>query len=457
MESLASSRNAGSASRREFLGGALCAGAFFAAGTGSATGADAPSNRVRLAIAGVREKCRGIWLVKAATVLPGVEVAVVCDVDSRAMDFAAEEVFRRTGKRPRKEKDLRKILEDPEIDGLVAAIPDHWHAASAWMAMEAGKAIYVEKPCSFCGAEGQVLLRVQKRTGMVFQMGSQRRSSKCYRDAIERMRELIGEPKFARCWYTNNRKGIGRGKAVPVPEWLDWDLWQGPAPRRPFRDNVTPYGWHWHRHWGTGEMGNNSPHYLDVARWALGVGNATRTVSGGGRLFRGDDDWAWPDSQNSTFEFEGGKYITYDCLSAVKWRPIEGIGTGCLVFGEGGAIFFHPASRVFHYDTAGKKVAEWSDPFASDWIQSTTGASEMDLLHLGNFVDAIRAKDPSKCVAPAYEGVASSVMAHTANMAYFTGETVRLDGKTGELLTKTPEAAALWNREYEKGWEPPKA
>ena len=322
MKSLAS-KNTVSASRRECLGGALCAGAFFAAGTGSAIGADAPSNRVRLAIAGLREKGRGVWLLKAAAVLPGVEVAVVCDVDSRAMDFAAEEIFRRTGKRPRKEKDLRKILEDPEIDGLVAAIPDHWHAASAWMAMEAGKAIYVEKPCSFCGAEGQVLLRVQKRTGMELQMGS--------------------------------------------------------------------------------------------------------------------------------------KYITYDCLSAVKWRPIEGIGTGCLVFGEGGAVFFHPSSRVFHYDTAGKKVAEWSDPFASEWVQSSTGASEMDLLHLGNFVDAIRAKDPSMCVAPIYEGVASTVMAHAANMAYFTGETVRLDGKTGELLTKTPEAEALWNREYEKGWEPPKA
>ena len=445
------------ATRREFVGNALFAGAFFAAGTGCAIGAGAPSNRVRLAIVGVREKGRGVWLLRAAPLIPGVEVAVVCDVDSRAMDFAAEEIFRRTGKRPRKEKDLRRILEDPEIDGIVSEIPDHWHAASAWLAMEAGKAVYVEKPCSFCGAEGQTLLRVQKRTGMVFQMGSQRRASKCYREAIGRIRELIGEPKFARCWYTRNRTGIGRGKEVPVPEWLDWDLWQGPAPRRPFRDNVTPYGWHWYRHWGTGEMGNNAPHYLDVARWALGVRNATRTVSGGGRLFRGDDDWAWPDSQNSTFEFDGGKYITYDCQSTVNWRPIEGIGTGCMVFGDGGALMFHPSSRVFQYDEKGKQVAEWADPFAADWVQTSTGASEMDILHLGNFVDAIRAKDPSMCFAPVDEGVPSTVMAHTANMAYFTGETIRLDGATGELVTRTPEALALWNREYEKGWEPPKA
>ena len=448
----------GVATRRGFIGGAAASGAFFIAGAGRAFGADAPSNRVRLAVAGVREKGRGIWMLRAATALPGVEVPVVCDVDSRALDFAAEEVFKRTGKMPRKEKDLRKVVEDPEIDGVVAEIPDHWHAASAWMAMEAGKAIYVEKPCTFCGEEGEILKRVQKRTGMVFQMGSQRRSSKCYRDAIARMREMVGEPKFARCWYTSRRKGIGRGVQTAVPDWLDWDIWQGPAPRRPYTDNVIPYMWHWHRHWGTGEMGNNGPHYIDVARWALGVGNATRIVSGGGRLFHEpDDDWAWPDCQNTTFEFEGGKYVTFDCLSSQKCRPIEGIGTGCLVFGSDGAVLFHPASRVIQYDANGTKVAEWADTYAEEWIQTTTGASEMDLAHLSNFVDAMRAHDPSKCFAPVDEGVATTVLSHAANIAYFTGETVRLDGKTGELLTRTPEAMKMWCREYEKGWEPPKA
>jgi predicted dehydrogenase len=153
-------------------------------------------------------------------------------------------------------------------------------------------------------------------------MGNQRRSSLVYQNVIKEIRGgIIGEPRFARCWYATQRGPIGKGKDTAVPEWLDWDLWQGPAPRRPFRDNLVPYTWHWFHHWGTGECGNNATHYVDVARWALNVTFPSRVTSAGGRLFHDGDDWEWFDTQAATFEFHG-RALTDDRPSHVmNLRP----------------------------------------------------------------------------------------------------------------------------------------
>ena len=151
-------------------------------------GADAPSNRVRLCFAGVREKGRGEGPMRYAAAMPGLEVAYVCDVDSRARDWAADRVCGITGKSPRKEVDIRRVLEMKDVDAVFAEVPDHWHAPMAWMTMEAGKDIYCEKPCTFTPSEGDILVDVQRKTGRVFQMGNQRRSSVAYRPAVEALR-----------------------------------------------------------------------------------------------------------------------------------------------------------------------------------------------------------------------------------------------------------------------------
>ena len=220
--------------RKEFI--LSGAGAFFIASAGKAFGADAPSNRVRLALVGCREKGRGAAVVQRALQVPGVEIAYVCDVDSRAMDYAADLIEKKSNgaSRPKKEKDLRKILADKSVDGILSETPDHFHAWSAVMAMRAGKAVYVEKPCcAFCPREGEIILDTWRKTGMVFQQGSQRRSSVPFRIAAELVRkgELIGKPTWGKTWYMTHRAPIGKGQPVAVPEWLDWDLWQGPAPR----------------------------------------------------------------------------------------------------------------------------------------------------------------------------------------------------------------------------------
>ena len=238
--------------RRDFIRAG--AGAFFVAAAGSTFGAGAPSNRVRLAIVGCHAKGRGFSVMRNALKVPGVEIACVCDVDRRARESAADYVLKATGRKPVMEKDLRKVLEFGDLDGIISETPDHFHAYSAVMAMKAGKAVYVEKPCCFCPEEGQILMRVAKETGAVLQVGSQRRASVTYRAAFDYLRETnaIGELRWAKAWYLANRESIGKGRKTAVPEWLDWDLWQGPAPREEFRDNIVHYNWHWGlRRWAT--------------------------------------------------------------------------------------------------------------------------------------------------------------------------------------------------------------
>ena len=438
--------------RRDFI--KTGAGAFFIAASGQAWGAGAPSNRLRLGIMGCRKECRGVWLMRAGEAMKDAEIAAVCETDRRGLDFAANEVKEKTGKMPKKTTDMRTLLDDPEIDAILCEVPDHWHAPAAWMAMNAGKHIYVEKPCTLNGEEAQILMATQKKTGKVFQMGSQRRASKVYQRWIKAFPSLIGEAKFARCWYTSRRGPGPEMKPGAVPEWLDWDVWQGPTPHQEFVTGLAPYGWHWTRKWGTGEMGNNSPHFLDIARWALGVGFATETVSLGAKLYHTDANWQWPDTQSAIYKFANGKTVTFDCYCNANWKNPEGIGTGAVVNCEHGAIFFHPKDAVYVYDEKGRQIAEEADPSCDEWIQSTTGASYLDTNHLTNFCDAIRRNDPDFCFSPVVTGCASTMMAHTANMAADTGLKIRLDGETGKLLNAETEAKKLWSREYEKGWEP---
>ena len=441
--------------RRDFIKAG--AGAFFIASAGKAIGAGAPSNRVRLGIMGCRKECRGVWLMRAGVAMKDAEIAAVCETDRRGLDFAAEEVKEKTGKMPMKCTDMRKMLEDPTIDGILCEVPDHWHAPAAWMAMNAGKAIYVEKPCTMNGEECQILMDVQKRTGQVFQMGSQRRSSPTYRRWIPALPKLLGEPKFARCWYTSRRGAGPKRGFVQTPDWLDWESWQGPTPHQGFEEGLVHYGWHWTRKWGTGEMGNNSPHFLDIARWALGVDFATETVSLGAKLWHGDKGWEWPDTQHTAYKFADGKTISMECYCNANFLNPQEIGTGAVVYYENGAVLFHPKDAIYIYDNRGRKIAEEADPSCDEWIQSTTGASYLDTNHLTNFVEAIRRKDPSHCFSPVVTGCASTLMAHTGNMAADTGEKILVDAKTGKLLNKSAAVRKLWSREYEKGWEPKKA
>lgn len=438
--------------RRGFVQ-AAAAGLTVLGGRNALFGQSAPSNTVRVAVMGCHGKGRGFSLLKTLASVPGVEVVTVCDVDARARDEAAAAILKQTQREPKKEKDIRKVLEDKSVDGVLCAAPDHWHATAALMTMKAGKAIYVEKPCSFNAREGEILVEAQAKYGSVFQMGNQRRSSSLYHTVIKEIRGgVIGEPRFARCWYAAQRKPIGKGNKVAAPEWLDWNLWQGPAPRREYQDNVVHYLWHWFHHWGTGECGNNAPHYVDVARWALGVKFPSRVTSGGGRFFYEGDDWEWFDTQSSTFEFPERKFLTWEGLSSVSGRPYEGASTGCMIYGLKGSVLFTPKNVCTLYDTGGKTVREWtSKDVATDATSLTNPSGNLDLAHLGKWAECVRNKDVNTA-SPALEAHTSILLMHLANIAQRTGETVKTDPVTGKLAAGSP-GKELWEREYEKGWE----
>ena len=317
----------------------------------------------------------------------------------------------------------------------------------------------MEKPCAFCPREGEIILDTWKKTGKVFQMGSQRRASTSYREAAAAILNegAIGETKWGKCWYMTKRKPIGKGQKVVVPEWLDWDLWQGPAPRQAYQDNVVHYNWHWFRNWGTGESGNNSVHFVDVARWCLGVDYPNRVTSAGGKFWiPSDDDWAWPDTQNITWNFPGSKFITWEGLSCTNMKPFMNVSTGAMIYGTTGSAFFAPGGSVEFFDLKGKTTRKWDStgkaaPLTNTDDRSGGGWTDTTKEHLANFVDCIRASTPEKAYSNADVGVKSTFLALTGNVSQLCGRPIDVDPQTGRLLT--PEGAEFWSREYEKGWE----
>jgi predicted dehydrogenase len=352
------------------------------------------------------------------------------------------------GSKPRSEKDIRKVLESSDVDLLVIAAPDHWHAPATIMALQAGKHVYVEKPCGHNAREGEWLVAAQEKYGKVVQMGNQQRSGVFADTAIEDIKNgLIGEPYHAKCWYANKRTSIGHGKAAAVPDELDYQLWQGPAPRENYRDNIIHYNWHWFKNWGTGEICNNGTHALDIARWLLEVDYPTKVTSAGGR-YHVDDDWEFPDTQNTAFEFGDRKSISWESVSR-NGMPSYGQMTGTLIQGtKGNMIVNTNGYRLF--DESGKTVKELLSDSELD-TGDLVGINKLTHHHAANTLDAIR--KGTALTSPIAEGHKSVLLCHLGNISQQVGRTLHIDPVNGHIQDD-PEATALWGREYAEGWEP---
>ncbi len=273
-----------------------------------------PNDKITAAVIGTNG--RGLAHIGCLGSLPGVEITHICDVDDRAIAKGIKEVAKKQPATPKGIKDFRKVLEDSSVDVVTIATPDHWHTPMAILAMAAGKHVYVEKPCSQNPYEGELLLQAVNKYQRVVQMGAQRRSSVQMRQIIPEIHAgLIGKTYFGKGWYVNNRVSIGHGKPAPVPEWLDYELWQGPAPRRPYIDNLIHYNWHWRWLYGTGEALNNGTHEIDVCRWAMDVNWPKRVSSNGGR-YAFQDDWETPDTQTISWDFAEGKTKRWEVRSS---------------------------------------------------------------------------------------------------------------------------------------------
>ncbi|WP_262245949.1 Gfo/Idh/MocA family protein [Parapedobacter soli] len=419
--------------------------AFSARGYANIMGAN---ERIRVAVMGVN--ARGLALANNFSLQPNCEIAYICDVDSRAADKCAKQVEDKQGNRPKIEEDIRKLLEKKDFDALVVATPDHWHAPAAILASQAGKHVYLEKPASHNPHEGELLVAAQQKYGNVIQMGNQRRSWPNVAQAIHELHNgIIGRTYFAKTWYTNNRASIGVGKAGPVPSWLNYDLWQGPAPRRAFKDNVIHYNWHWFWHWGTGEALNNGTHMVDLARWGLQVDYPTKVTSTGGR-YRYQDDWETPDTQVINLEFADKSMITWEGRSC-NGIPIEGSSVGVIFYGENGALQIDGGNAYKVYDLKGKLVKEVKNDLAIDARNLTSPSQALDAIHIQNFFDVI--KNGGQLASDIKSGHISTLLVQLGNIAQRNGGMLETDPSNGHILHNR-KAMRLWRREYERGWEP---
>ena len=374
-------------------------------------------------------------------------ISHICDVDSNILKKFAGAVRREMGEPATEEKDFRKILELKDVDAITIATPDHWHTPMAIAALQAGKHVYVEKPCSHNPAEGAMLVEAQQKYGKLVQMGTQQRSSPHTIEIVEKIQGgAIGRPYLAKAWYSNVRKSIGTGKEVPVPEQLDWDLWQGPAPRRPYKDNVQPYNWHWFRIYGTGETLNNGTHEVDVCRWALGVDYPTRVTASGGR-YQFKDDWQFYDTLVTSFEYED-KMLSWEGKSC-QGMKYYGRDRGSAIMGTTGTVVVDRDGYEI-YDLKGNRTKEFKagNPTSS---ADLIGADSMTDAHFANFVAGIRKGE--KLNAPVSVGNVAVTMLQLSNIAWEVNRELHLDTKDGKIQGDA-EAMKMWGREYEHGWAP---
>ncbi len=419
--------------RRGFIGVGMSAAAATAVWgpnllLGQAKGAN---SRLRVGVMGLS---RGKGHIKAYGDVPNTEVAYVCDVDNNRLVSGAKYTLDTLGKEPQQVTDFRKILDDPEIDAISIAAPNFWHAPAAILACKAGKHVYVEKPGSYNPDESVRLVQAAKDHQKFVQMGTQRRSYPALIEAVQKLRNgAIGELRSAKCWYVSNRPSIGTGKVTAPPAELNWEMWQGPVPEQPYKDNLVHYNWHWHWLYGGGEMANNGVHGLDVARWAMGVELPKRISYTGGR-YAYNDDQETPDTSVAFFDY-GKVGISWEQSSCHQRKPE--ISSFVKVYGDGGMMDINGSNYTI-YDRNGVETGKNRE-------------QPSDVPHFTNFANAIR--EGATLNQPITSGQTSAMLCHLANIAYRTTGTVDVDAATGKLINH-PSGEKLWAREaYREGWE----
>jgi predicted dehydrogenase len=374
-------------------------------------------------------------------------VAYACDVETNIMAKFATAAERELGYTPKTEQDFRKALADKEVDAISIATPDHWHTPMAILGLQAGKHVYVEKPCSHNPGEGALLVAARQKYGKLVQMGTQQRSSPHTTEIVDKIHnELIGRAYYAKAWYGNTRKSIGHGVEVPVPAALDWDLWQGPALRRAYTSNIQPYNWHWFWIYGTGETLNNGTHEVDVCRWALDVTYPLSVTATGGR-YHFKDDWQFYDTLVTSFDY-GDKMISWEgkCCSGMKFY---GRDRGSVIMGTTGSVLVDRDGYEI-YDLKGNKTSEFKtggQTSSSDLL----GRDSMTDAHFANFIDGIR--NGAKLHAPIEVGNVSVTTMQLSNIAWKVNHTLQI-GTTGGKIQNDADAMKMWDREYEPGWAP---
>ena len=379
-----------------------------------------------------------------------IDVGYICDVMKKQREKTGEVLKGKITGKAKLIEDIRESFEDKDIDAVFVATPDHWHTPAACMAMEAGKHVYLEKPCCHNPREGELVVAFQKKYGKVVQMGNQQRSSKESQEIIHDIHNgVIGNAYKAVAFYVNSRGEVPLPKKAPVPEGLNWDLFQGPAPHIDYMDDIWNYNWHWYGwRWGTAEMGNNATHELDVARWALGVTYPEHVDVQAAKRHYLKDGWVMYDTMDATFSFPENKIIKWDGKSRNGYPTYGSHGRGTIVYGTEGSVFVNRSGYKL-YDRGGKLVRD-SESEAKEGGTALGGGGGLTDTHVRNFFDVIRGKT-TKQAAPISEGVISQMLTHYANISYRINKGFDINTNNGQIFDR--DAMKLWSREYQPGYE----
>jgi predicted dehydrogenase len=379
-----------------------------------------------------------------------VDLAYICDVMKKQREKVGKDLNGKVEGNAKLVADIHDVWNDKSVDAIFNATPDHWHAPGTWMAMQAGKHVYIEKPCSHNPREGELLVAFQQKYGKVIQMGNQQRSAKESQEIIGEIHNgVIGDVYKALAFYSNSRGAVPIEKKAPVPDGLDWELWQGPAPHRAYTDNTWDYNWHWYGwHWGTAETGNNATHELDVARWALQATYPEKVEVEAAKRHFANDGWVMYDTMDATFRFPGNKIIQWDGKSRSGYNTY-GSDRGTIIYGSEGTVFVNRNGYTL-FDRMGKKIRD-SKSAGNEAGTALGGGGDMTDAHVANFFNVIRGKE-TKLNSPIEEGAISQMMCHYANISYRIGKSFQVNTQNGHILDK--DGMKLWDRQYEKGWEP---
>ena len=403
----------------------------------------------QLTVAMMGFRGRGRSLLYGFAEMEDVHVKTICDVDQRLFDEAASAVDDRQHHRPAIETDFRRLLDDPDIDAIVMGTPTHWHAIPTILACQAGKHVYVEKPAGHNIVDGRAMLEAARKYDRVVQVGIQSRSGFNYEEACEYIRTgALGKVVFAKAWESARQKGIGRPADTRAPDGVDYDMWLGPAPRRPFNPVRFHGNWRWFFDYGTGDLGNDGVHRVDYARRGLATAFESMgkvlpdwptAVSASGGKFFFDDAQEWPDTLVVTWDYPGAT-LMYEMRN---WQPtpMEGESEGAAIYGENGYVVIGNGSWRA-YDEKGKIVAAGSSPNSDDDIRI-----KRDML------EAIR--DGRKPVCDIEVGHVASGLIHLGNIAWRTDRKLHFDAET-ESFGDDAEANRLLDRDYRRPWRLPK-
>jgi predicted dehydrogenase len=401
--------------------------------TPAPSGRRSADERVSVAVIGLH--ARGLSHVTAYAEDQSVDVVALCDVDE-AQFTKPQQLLKDHGRTPAKQyQDIRKLLEDKDIQAVSIATPNHWHALAGIWAMQAGKDVYVEKPVGHNVSEGRRLEQARIKYGRVCAAGTQSRSNRAVREAIQFIADgKIGKVLLSRGLCYKRRDSIGHFDDSTAPASLNYDIWQGPAPARPFNQNRFLYNWHWNWAYGNGDLGNQGIHQMDIARWALsGQTLPISALSVGGR-FGYVDDGQTPNTQLAFYDY-GGPQILFE-VRGLKTKPLNGLMVGNIVYGTEGMVAFGFNEGAVHLDVNGKLVSKFKG-----------GAMN----HFSNFTAAVRSGKQADLRAPVLEGHYSSALCHIGNISYRLGSPESFEAVSKALASNEPMTESF--KRFEKHLE----